>query len=65
MRFSTMIYYEDNSEPNANNCLAQLHDIILSIDILLGTKKNGMRKVSQEKRPLKKLFSQERKLVMK
>ncbi|GAB5071432.1 hypothetical protein SedNR2807_16180 [Citrobacter sedlakii] len=52
IRISASAYYEDTQSPGVGLCLDKLFYITGLIDVLLGTKKSGMRKDIQESRHL-------------
>nr|WP_242567851.1 hypothetical protein [Cronobacter sakazakii] len=50
IRISANIYYEDAGFPKVELCLDELFYVSELIDILLGTKKDGMKKDIQERK---------------
>lgn len=50
MRLSANAYYEDDRLPSVELCLDELFFVSELLDVLLGTKKDGMKRDTQESR---------------
>ncbi|HHA1725714.1 TPA: hypothetical protein ACOEB2_001860 [Enterobacter cloacae] len=52
IRISANVYYDDTRSPDVELCLDELFHISTAIDLLLKTKKDGMKRDIQESKRL-------------